>query len=145
MVAGQTDLAQRARRGIENICSGREPDAMTELYSPEFVDHVNDLVYYGYAGAEQSIALYRELFADLSITVEQQVAEGRQVASRWRLNGTHRGRAIELRGIVISRFDDSGRMVEDWSVSDTLQLVKQLGVRRSLGVLARHWRLLRTA
>ena len=137
------DLAERARRALEDVCSGRKPDALADLYSASFVDHVNDRVYRGHAGARRSIALYLELFEDLSFTVEQQVTEGRQVASRWRLDGRHRGRQVRLTGIVISRFDDEGRIVEDWAVSDTLQLVRELGIRRTLGVLVRYRKLLR--
>ena len=72
---------------------------------------------------------------------EEQVTEGNRVASRWTLHGTHRGRRVRLTGIVISRFED-GQIVEDWAASDTMELVRQLGVWRSLLLLARHHRLL---
>jgi hypothetical protein len=49
---------------------------------------------------------------------------------------------VALRGIVISRFQD-GRIVEDWAASDTLELPRQLGLWRSLLLLARHHKLLR--
>ena len=137
------ELADRARRALEDVCSGRRPEQLADLYSPEFVDHVNDRTYRGHSGARQSIALYLELFDDLRFTVEQQVTEGREVASRWRLDGVHRGRSVRLTGIVLSRFDDDGRIVEDHAISDTFQLVRQLGVRRTLGVLVRHRKLLR--
>lgn len=137
------ERADRARRALEDVCSGRHLDRLADLYSADFVDHVNDRTYRGHDGARSSIALYLALFDDLRFTVEQQVTEAEQVASRWRLNGTHRGRSVELRGIVISRFDDDGRIVEDWAVSDSLALVRQLGVRRTLGVLVRHRDLLR--
>jgi SnoaL-like polyketide cyclase len=56
--------------------------------------------------------------------------------------GTHRGRRVLPRGIVISRFED-GKIVEDWSASDTMELARQLGVWRSLLLLLKHGRLLR--
>lgn len=138
-----TDLTLRARQALEDVCSGRRPERLADLYSPSFVDHVNDRTYRGHEGARQSIAFYLALFDDLRFVVEQQVTEGDRVASRWRLDGSHRGRDVELRGIVISTFDEDGRIVEDWAVSDSLQLVRQLGVLRSLAVLVRHRRLLR--
>jgi hypothetical protein len=59
------------------------------------------------------------------------------------LHGTHRGRRVQLRGVVISRFGD-GKIVEDWAASDTMELARQLGVWRSLLLLLlRHGRLLR--
>jgi predicted ester cyclase len=137
------DYDQVARRALEDVCSGREPAGITEVYHPQFVDHVNALEYRGIDGARQSVALYRELFPDLRFTVDEQVSEGNRVASRWTLTGTHRGRAVRLRGIVISRFED-GRIVEDWASSDTLELVRQLGVWRSLLLLGKHHKRLRT-
>jgi ubiquinone/menaquinone biosynthesis C-methylase UbiE len=82
-----------------------------------------------------------ELFPDLRFHVDEQVSEENRVASRWTLRGTHRGREVELRGIVISRFED-GRIIEDWSVSDTTELIRQLGLRRTLGLAVTHRRLL---
>jgi hypothetical protein len=64
------------------------------------------------------------------------------VASRWTLHGTHRDRHARLRGIVISRFED-GKIVEDWAASDTMELLRQLGIWRSALPLARRGRLLR--
>jgi predicted ester cyclase len=58
------------------------------------------------------------------------VAEGDRVASRFVLTGTNRGRRVRLWGITISRL--RGRIVEDWSAFDSLELLRQLGVRRVL-------------
>jgi hypothetical protein len=58
----------QARRALEQVCSGRDLDSMEEVYSPEFVDHVNDFEYRGIRGARRSVALYRKLFPDLRFT-----------------------------------------------------------------------------
>ncbi len=136
------ERAEIARRALERVCSGRDPGGLTAVYHPEFVDHVNALEYRGHDGARRSVALYLAIFPDLRFVVEEQVGEGDRVASRWTLHGTHRGRKVTLRGIVISRFE-GGRIIEDWAASDTLQIVRQLGVWRSLLLLVRHRRLLR--
>lgn len=86
--------------------------------------------------------MYLKLFPDPRFEVEEQVTEGDRVASRWTLHGTHRGRTVQLRGIVISRFEDE-KIVEDWAASDTMELARQLGVWRSLLLLLRHRHLLR--
>ena len=93
-------------------------DGIPRDYHPDFVDHVNRFTYRGHDGARQSVALYLALFPDLRFDVDDQVTEGDKVASRWTLRGTHEGREVELRGIVISRFED-GRIIEDWAASDT--------------------------
>jgi predicted ester cyclase len=138
----QVANAEVARRALEVACSGRQAGAIEDVYSPTFVDHVNSMTYRGTDGARQSVALYLELFADLQFVVEEQVSEGDRVASRWTLSGTHRGRPVRLWGIVISRLED-GRIVEDWAATDSLHLLRQLGVWRSLLLVAKHWRLLR--
>jgi predicted ester cyclase len=65
------------------------------------------------------------------MTVENQVMEGDRVVSRWRASGTNRGRQVELWGITISHFDDDGLIAEDWSASDNLTLLRQLGPWRA--------------
>jgi predicted ester cyclase len=135
--------AEVARRALEVACAGKAPGAIEEVYGPTFVDHVNSMTYRGTAGAHQSVAVYLELFPDLDFVVEEQVTEADRVASRWTLHGTHRGRRVRLWGIVISRLED-GRIVEDWATTDSLDLLRQLGLWRSLLLGARHWRLLRS-
>jgi predicted ester cyclase len=135
--ASSTDQAETARRALEEVCSGRDLDGIPSVYHPDFVDHVNGLTYRGHEGARRSVALYLELFPDLRFRVDDQVTEGDRVASRWTLHGTHNGRQVELRGIVISRFED-GRIIEDWAASDTAELLRQLGLRRTLELAIRH-------
>ena len=139
-----TSNADTARRALEVACAGKEPGAIDEIYAESFHDHVNSMEYHGTDGARQSVALYLELFPDLEFIVDEQVNEGERVASRWTLRGTHRGRRVELWGIVISRFED-GKIVEDWAASDSLSLVRQLGVWRSLLLLVKYHRLIRAA
>ncbi|HEU5159401.1 MAG TPA: ester cyclase [Streptosporangiaceae bacterium] len=134
--ATAADHAEIARRALEEVCSNRDPEGVPRDYHPDFVDHVNRLTYRGHEGVRRSVALYVRLFPDLRFTVDDQVSEGDKVASRWTLRGTHRGREVELRGIVISRFED-GRIIEDWAVNDTMELLRQLGPRRGLTLALR--------
>jgi len=138
--AAVADQTETARRALEQVCSG-DLDGIAGVYHPDFVDHVNRLTYRGHDGARRSVALYLKLFPDLRFEVDEQVSEGDRVASRWTLRGTHRGREVELRGIVISRFED-GRIIEDWAASDTMELVRQLGLRRTIQLATSHRALL---
>jgi predicted ester cyclase len=140
--ATQSTNTTTARRALEEVCSGKNLGGIPDVYHPEFVDHVNALEYRGHDGARRSVALYLELFPDLRFEVDDQVSEGDRVASRWTLHGTHRGRSVTLRGIVISRFEN-GRIIEDWAASDTIEIARQLGVWRSLLLVAKHHKLLR--
>jgi predicted ester cyclase len=97
-------------------------------YAEDFADHVGNLEYRGLDGVRRSTALYRALFDDLAFNVLDQVAEGDRVASRFVVSGSNRGRRVRLWGITISRLQD-GRIVEDYSAFDSLELLKQLGLR----------------
>lgn len=125
------DQRALARRGLERVCTGPELESADEVYSEDFVDHVNAMEFRGLEGVRRSVALYRLVLPDLEIRVEDQIREGDRVVSRWVAEGTNRGRRLRLPGITISRFA-GGRIVEDWTGSDNLGLLRQLGIRRTL-------------
>lgn len=117
-------------------------EAAQRFYSPRFRDHVNGLEFEGIEGLRQSLALYGELFPDRRFEVLDQVSEGDRVASRWRMTGTYRGRRVELAGITISRIED-GKIVEDRGHTDSLELLRGLGLWRTLLAAPRMLRALR--
>jgi len=135
--AAMRDRALHARMALERVCTRGDLDRARELYAPDFVDHVNALEFRGQEGIARSVALYRALFPDLRIDVVDQISEGDRVVSRWTLQGTHRGRRVTVPGITISRFAND-QFAEDWTASDNLALMRQLGVRRALALFARH-------
>jgi predicted SnoaL-like aldol condensation-catalyzing enzyme len=126
-----------ARQALEEVCARGDLVRARELYADDFLDHVNDLEFRGQEGIARSVSLYAAIFPDLEIRVEDQVTEGDRVTSRWTLRGTHRGRRVELMGITISRFEN-GRIAEDWTTSDNLSLLRQLGTVRALRLGARY-------
>ena len=126
-----------ARAALEEVCARGDLARARELYAEDFVDHVNALDFHGHEGIANSVALYRAVFPDLRIVVEDQTADGDRVTSRWTLHGNHKGRAVTLPGITISRFEN-GRIAEDWTVSDNLELLRRLGPRRGLALAVRY-------
>ena len=139
----RSDFASLARNALERACSGG-PDPAPRYYSPRFVDHVNDLEFHGLEGARLSVDLYKHMLSDLRITVEEQVVTGDRVASRFVVTGSNRGRRVRFGGITISRFEN-GLIVEDWSVTDTLGLLRQLGPWRSILMGLEQWRTIASA
>jgi steroid delta-isomerase-like uncharacterized protein len=133
------DELTHAKTALEQVCARGDLERARELYADDFIDHVNALEFRGQEGIARSVAMYRAMFPDLRIDVVDQVADGDRVVSRWVLNGTHRGRRVTLPGITISRFHD-GMIAEDWTVSDNLGLLRQIGVRRALALAARYLR-----
>jgi predicted ester cyclase len=120
-----------ARKALEQVCARGDMQLARDCYATDFVDHVNAVDLHGHEGIRRSTDLHRALFDDLRIRVVDQISEGNRVVSRWVMTGSNRGRPAELAGITISRME-SGRIVEDWSVLDSLELLRQLGVVRSL-------------
>ena len=129
--------ADHARTALKEVCARGDLARARELYAEDFVDHVNALEFRGQEGIAESVALYRAIFDDLRIDVVDQFGDGDRVVSRWTLSGTHRGRRVQIPGMTISRFA-GGRIVEDWTVSDQLALLRQLGVRRAAALAARY-------
>lgn len=85
-------------------------------------------------GVKGRITDYRAAFPDLKIEVEDVVAEGDRVVTRWTLRATHLGSfagfaatggRIEVEGITIHRAA-GGLIVEAWVNWDTLSLRRQL-------------------
>ena len=82
------------------------------------------------------IEYFRQAVPDLTYTVEDQVAEGDEVVTRYTVSGTHQGEffgipgtgnRIEFTGINIDRFDESGKLVEEWPEYDLLGAMRQMG------------------
>jgi predicted ester cyclase len=131
MAAGVNADATVARTALEQVCARGDLELAEECYAPDFVDHVNALDFHGHDGIRRSTDLYRGLFDDLRIRVVDQITEGDRVVSRWVMTGSNRGRPAELSGITISRME-AGRIVEDWTALDSLELLRQLGLVRTL-------------
>lgn len=81
-------------------------------------------------------AAYRAGFPDFHVRVDERVADGDRIVQAFTMTGTHRGEfmgipatgnAIDVHGIVMSRFAD-GKIVEEWEVIDQLAFLEQLGV-----------------
>lgn len=136
--------ARSAKQALERVCSGAEPEAAAQYYSPCLIDHVNDLEFHGHEGAMQSVDVYKSSLSELSIAVEAQVIEGDFVTSRFVVTGSSYGRPVLFQGITISRFDQ-GMIIEDWSVTDTLGLLRQLGWWRACLLALRSGRKLKAS
>lgn len=82
------------------------------------------------------VTLYRTAFPDIHFTVEDQIAEGDTVATRWTVSGTNTGslngmpptgKQAVIGGISIDRYVD-GKMAETRVCFDMLGLLQQIGV-----------------
>ena len=126
------DPTTQARGAIEIVCSG-DISRLADYYSSDFVDHANDKVHIGHDGLLESYRFYRSIFdGGWRFEVVDQITEGDRVTSRWVIKATCRGRKIALPGITLSTVNEDGQVREDFGYADSLTLVGQLGVLRSL-------------
>ena len=126
-----------ARREMEEIFQKGNLDASEEIYAPGYVAYEPTTgEIRGIEAAKQFAATYRKAFPDFQPTIEDQIAEGDKVVTRFRARGTHQGELdgiaptgnqIEVTGITIQRISD-GRIAEEWINYDALGLMQQLGV-----------------
>jgi predicted ester cyclase len=84
-----------ARREIEELYNHTgNLDAAAEIYAPGYVGHDPTLPedVRGVEAVRQYAAAMRSAFPDLTCTIEDQVAEGEKVVTRWIGGGTHQVR-----------------------------------------------------
>jgi steroid delta-isomerase-like uncharacterized protein len=125
-----------ARRFFELWEKG-DLDALEEVLAPDSVDHdpYNPHGQEGLEGGKKTIAMYRAAFPDTSFTIDDQVADGDKVVTRWTATGTHEGELMgvpptgtksSVTGITIDRIEN-GKIVEGWTSWDTLGLMRNIG------------------
>ena len=115
--------------------------AADEILSPNVVSHAADQPPRpGTEGIKLQARLLRTAIPDLESILEDQVAEGDKVVSRWTGKGTNTGelrlptgvvpptgRAVSFGEIRIDRFEN-GLIVESWFIPDRFALWQQLGL-----------------
>jgi len=123
------------RRVIEEVYNQGDLDVVDDVAASDLVIHASSKEIHGREGAKQYVAAFRAGFPDLRFTVEDQIAEGDTVVTRWTACGTHRGefqgvpatgREVRLAGTDIDRIIGD-KVVECWAHVDELGLLRQLG------------------
>src|SRR5918911_5034620 len=129
----------QVRRLLEEGFSQGHTKVVDEVLNPDFVCYDPNSESGEIRGAETikgEIEYFRNAVPDLTYTVEDQIAEGDKVVTRYTASGTHQGEffgvrptgnRIEMSGIQIDRFDESGKMVEEWPEYDLLGAMRQIG------------------
>src|SRR5512136_2235440 len=126
-----------ARRTFDEIWNTGNLDVADELFSPDYVNHdpTSPEVARGPEGVKQLATMYRRAFPDLRFIIDEMLAAGDKVITRWTGQGTHRGalrglpttgRQARVTGSCLQR-NSGRRTVQTPMHSHALGLTEQLG------------------
>jgi steroid delta-isomerase-like uncharacterized protein len=135
------------RKFFEEVWNNKNLDYLDEIYSPDFVLHAlwhnmsagGAIEAHGIEPAKTVIGGWHKGFPDITVTVEDQVAEGDRVGSRHVSKATHTNefmgipptnKEATITGMTITRIAD-GKIVEAWTSWDALGMLQQIGIAPS--------------
>jgi predicted ester cyclase len=114
------------QRLIEEVLNGGQLEVIDELYAPELA-----------GAARRWITPFRTSFPDVHMEVVDLIAEGDKVVGRFTCSATHLGawlghaptgrRFERIDEVSIFRLRD-GRIIQAWSLEDSLGRLQQLGL-----------------
>jgi steroid delta-isomerase-like uncharacterized protein len=130
------DYKDRIREFWDAAWNRGDLTAVDALVAPSYVRYsvepeARDLQY-----LKDSIIALRTAFPDLESTIDEMIAEGDTVVTRWSARGTQMGEflgfpptgnGVETAGVLISRFED-GQIVEEFATWNALDVLRDLGV-----------------
>ncbi len=126
-----------AGRLFELIASDEDTALLDEVLAEGYHDHdpTNPQDVVGMDAVRREVEMWRGGF-DFSFTLDDQMAEGDRVCTRWTWNATHTGdfmgiqptgMQVSMTGMTVHRCRDDGKLVEGWWQYDLLGLMGQLG------------------
>jgi len=124
------------RHAFEEIIGRKNVDYVDRALASDFAGHDTAGETFSRDDFRQGVLEMHNGFSDPRVTIEDQLADGDKVVTRWRANGIHSGtfrgipatgRSVSLTGISIDRIAN-GTILESWEVTDDAGLLKQLGV-----------------
>jgi steroid delta-isomerase-like uncharacterized protein len=127
-----------ARRVVEEGWTKHNPMILEQLISADapLHDPQDPSNAKGPQGAKSTLATYLKAFPDLKITIEREIADGDYVVQHLVFTGTNTGalngvpatdKKVNVTAVMTSKIKD-GKVVEAWSLFDSLTLMQQLGI-----------------
>ena len=125
------------RRVVDGVWRDRNFAVVDELVAQDYVAHdpTQTEPIQGRDGFKQWVGMYHSAFEDATVTIDDQIAEGDQVVTRWTGRGTHTGelmgiaptgKEVTVSGMTISRLA-GGKIAEEWELMDALGMLVQFG------------------
>lgn len=133
------------RRFYEEVMHQGRTEVLDELMAEDFVDH-GEALFGSPQGREtlrRGIAATHDILPDLDVQLEEVIAEGELVGVRGVMRCTHvgtflgvpgTGHELTWRGNAIFRVID-GKIAERWFNSDSIGILRQLGLAPAAGAI----------
>jgi len=130
----ETQNAALARRWFHEVWNERKDATVRELLLHDAVCHMEGQEVRGPEAFLEARDVLLGAFPDLSVVVDDTVAQGDQVVVRWTAKGTHQGAQLGIaataepvlfRGLTWIRFE-GGKAAEGWDAWNQGGLVMQL-------------------
>ena len=127
-----------ARRYVEEIWDKGNLDLIDELFTTDFVRHGPPVIegeVHGPEGLKGLVSTYHTGFPDFKVDIEELIAEGDRVVTRWTVRGTHEGELMgnaptgnraTFTGFLVDRISGD-KIEEEWVDYDTLRVMQQIG------------------
>ena len=125
-VQAGTENKAIARRYFEEILNKGTAAAIDAIVAPDVVFRNPPAVVKGIADFRKLVAALRGAFPDLHFTLQDELAEGNKVATRWVMRGTQGARKVDVSGMDIFLIEN-GKIREIWVNMDTLAQAQQMG------------------
>jgi steroid delta-isomerase-like uncharacterized protein len=128
--------AELIRRFHAELLAARDTAVVDAFFDERFVSHNNPPGFPpGREGVKQFFAMFRDAFPDVTVAIDQIVADEASAAVATTFTGTHEGelmgmaptgRRVSVTGIDIVRIA-RGRIVEHRGLTDIVGLMRQIG------------------
>ncbi len=125
------------RRLYQEIFNEKRLSAIDDYFAPDVIDEtLPPGSPGGIEGVRMTMTAFLMAFPDLQLTIEEMVAEGNKVVTRWTFRATHAGdslgmpatgKHVTLPGVSIVRLE-GGKSVENWVTFDQLNMLQQPGL-----------------
>jgi steroid delta-isomerase-like uncharacterized protein len=123
--------------GCWESANRKDASGFDEYYDEDVVHYTTAGEIRGRENVKAYLLGYLTAFPDLKVTVEDIFGEGDRVFSRARMEGTNTGqlmgmpptgKRIDIRWMMNVCRVQNGKIVEEWEIVDTLEIMRQLGV-----------------
>lgn len=125
------------RHMLEKVWNERRPDLIEEFYTENVIYHLVGMSSKtGTESVRKTVGTVLDAYPDLQYTIDDEIAEGDKVVSRWTMNGMLHGEMIDIpasgkdviqSGVTIFHLSNA-RIDEFWFLSDNPEWIQQLGI-----------------